>query len=73
MNPFQTAGGWVCQWCGEHIPLGMNHACSPQRYEHAPIGCICPPGANKDCERLDCPRKAVTITAAGVTTKGREA
>ena len=24
-----------------------------------PIGCICPPGANKDCERLDCPRKAI--------------
>lgn len=23
----------------------------------APIGCICPPGANKECERVDCPRK----------------
>ena len=23
----------------------------------APIGCICPPGANKECERADCPRK----------------
>jgi hypothetical protein len=22
-----------------------------------PIGCICPPGANKECERPDCPRK----------------
>lgn len=22
-----------------------------------PTGCICPPGANKDCERPDCPRK----------------
>lgn len=22
------------------------------------VGCICPPGANKDCERLDCPRKS---------------
>jgi hypothetical protein len=23
-----------------------------------PIGCICPPGANKECERQDCPRRA---------------
>jgi hypothetical protein len=23
------------------------------------IGCICPPGANKECERRDCPRKAL--------------
>lgn len=22
-----------------------------------PIGCICPPGANEKCQRLDCPRK----------------
>lgn len=22
-----------------------------------PVGCICPPGANKDCARPDCPRK----------------
>lgn len=22
-----------------------------------PVGCICPPGANKECERPDCPRK----------------
>jgi hypothetical protein len=21
------------------------------------IGCICPPGANRECERIDCPRK----------------
>lgn len=24
-----------------------------------PIGCICPPGANIQCLRVDCPRKAV--------------
>ena len=22
-------------------------------------GCVCPPGANRECERVDCPRKAV--------------
>jgi hypothetical protein len=22
-----------------------------------PVGCICPAGANKECERPDCPRK----------------
>lgn len=25
----------------------------------APIGCICPPGANKECERVNCPRQGV--------------
>jgi len=24
----------------------------------APVGCICPAGANLQCHRLDCPRKA---------------
>jgi hypothetical protein len=26
-------------------------------YQPTPVGCICPPGANKECERPDCPRK----------------
>jgi hypothetical protein len=30
-------------------------------------GCICPPGANKECERPDCPRKDRTQIA---TSKG---
>lgn len=25
-----------------------------------PMGCICPPGANKDCESPVCPRKATS-------------
>ena len=27
----------------------------------APVGCICPPGANKECERADCPRKETAV------------
>ena len=27
-----------------------------------PLGCICPPGANKDCETPFCPRKPVRAT-----------
>lgn len=26
------------------------------------IGCICPPGANKECERPDCPRRNLLNT-----------
>lgn len=26
-----------------------------------PKGCICPPGANKDCEAADCPRRGVPV------------
>lgn len=26
-------------------------------YTPPPLGCICPPGANKDCESPCCPRK----------------
>lgn len=27
-------------------------------YEAVPVGCICPAGANLECARPDCPRKA---------------
>lgn len=63
-------GGIQCQACGTwHMGA---HVCHPRtvdvgRIELPPIGCICPPGANKDCERLDCPRKAVKISAGGIT------
>ena len=31
-----------------------------------PRGCICPPGANKECENQYCPRKALpSITGGG--------
>lgn len=29
----------------------------PVVVQYLPVGCICPPGANKECERPDCPRK----------------
>jgi len=32
-----------------------------------PIGCICPPGANKECENPACPRKShINVTSSGV-------
>lgn len=33
-----------------------------------PVGCICPPGANKECENPSCPRKPFnTPDAIGAT------
>lgn len=32
-------------------------------YMPPPRGCICPPGANKQCENQYCPRKALPISA----------
>lgn len=58
-----------CKNCGAWIEAGSAHLCTPVfgRIDLPPIGCICPAGANKDCERLDCPRKAVKISAGGIT------
>ncbi len=35
-----------------------------QGYTPPPRGCICPPGANKDCEADHCPRKPSRLAAA---------
>ena len=32
-------------------------------YVPPPRGCICPPGANKECENQYCPRKALPVSA----------
>ena len=32
-------------------------------YMPPPRGCICPPGANKECENQYCPRKALPVSA----------
>ena len=32
-------------------------------YMPPPRGCICPPGANKECENQCCPRKALPVSA----------
>jgi hypothetical protein len=54
-----TACSGACKHPGSHsIPNLPPHIFVP-----APIGCICPPGANKDCERSDCPRKAAIRSA----------
>lgn len=64
MNPYETTGGGTCPACGEQTFSHMVHVCreapSIGRVFFPPIGCICPPGANKECERIDCPRKRVT-------------
>lgn len=49
--------GVGCEFCGQWVPVGQIHIC-PKLQRDRPIGCICPPGANKECERVDCPRKA---------------
>lgn len=41
-----------------------------QQYQWTPtpVGCICPAGANKECENPDCPRKPrrpPSVTAVG--------
>ncbi len=48
--------GYQCPACGMDAYYDEPHLCAAAP---KPIGCICPPGANRDCERLDCPRKAV--------------
>jgi hypothetical protein len=65
-TPYETTGGTICTDCGAPILPGCVHLCT--RYQPVaapPIGCICPPGANRDCERLDCPRKGIKISAVG--------
>jgi hypothetical protein len=58
----QVSGGHWDLW-----PFGAQPAqpVLPQGWSVVPIGCICPPGANKECERLDCPRKAYIPTGCG--------
>lgn len=38
-----------------------------------PVGCICPPGANRECERPGCPRKPPADKAAREARKQGEA
>jgi len=38
---------------------------SPATVSAPPRGCICPPGANKDCEAPMCPRKPFKMGAVG--------
>ncbi len=57
----------ICPWCGRWIHQWVQHICAPvPDIQSTRIGCICPPGANKECERRDCPRKAVNISTMGM-------
>ena len=50
-----------CQCINQAVCIAAG--CQMLQHGHfkpQPIGCICPPGANKECERLDCPRKGQT-------------
>ena len=67
---YETTGGSICPGCGQAVILGAVHLCpnSPwDKLNAAPIGCICPPGANKECERHDCPRKRIQYSATVAT------
>ena len=49
-------------YCGpvvEEVPSPIIGGVGYDPFRSAPpVGCICPPGANVQCERADCPRKA---------------
>lgn len=60
--------GSICPSCKMFVALGTTHYCPGPAPANQfvwsspvtlPTGCICPPGANKECECRDCPRKAV--------------
>lgn len=44
-----------------YCPFKLNQAPAVQP---APMGCICPPGANLTCEASMCPRKGIRISGA---------
>jgi len=55
---YHVLGGHFHPWC---VPT-PTVAVGP-----APIGCICPPGANRECERYDCPRKGWNLSGVSYT------
>lgn len=48
-----------CDRSSKKASIYCDGACftSPYQYTSIPMGCICPPGANKECENIYCPRK----------------
>lgn len=69
--PYQCGGAFPVQqpfnpWPSRQPePWGLPNGPAPYPYTTpnsfpgltVPVGCICPAGSNKDCERSDCPRK----------------
>lgn len=57
MPPYTCAGAPLpTVWHGVIPPTADQHVGNYQ-FTPLPTGCICPPGANRDCENPNCPRK----------------
>ena len=59
-----------CYLC-ELFTGGCTGACNSHqlgRVELPPKGCICPPTAEKTCQRWDCGRKSPQVTTSGTIT-----
>ena len=50
---------WVAPITVEEARRFMQTALAPMPVYPRSLGCICPPGANKECENPACPRKPV--------------
>lgn len=70
----------TCATCFQSFPWGSQHSCGSDPWGSIlpppgptlnpttqPIGCICPPGANLECQAPLCPRKG-----CGMATKEGE-
>lgn len=55
---------------GEHCTRTPCVAVTLAAGHSMPRGCICPPGANKDCENQFCPRKPLPLPSAPMRTEG---
>lgn len=55
--------GGASSYAGRHCVCPLTPAVTPPWSFYTttlgghPVGCICPAGANLECQRLDCPRK----------------
>jgi hypothetical protein len=63
-----------CPICYPHYsypPHYPTHPYSPGFYSApAPKGCICPPGSEKTCQGLGCPRKGISVASAATSPDG---
>lgn len=50
---------------GEHCTRTPCVALTMMQAQSGVRGCICPPGANKDCENQCCPRKPLPSVTGG--------
>lgn len=67
-----NAGGTIlCPTCNRyHQPFGVCMGPAPFLPHAAAAGCICPPGANLQCENPSCPRKPPRpLTATGMVCR----